>query len=210
MKKLILVFIAIFTTCYVIGQKVSPNDLLTITQKQIENEEWEKAEHNLTELLKIYPNNTGLLFKRGFVREMNFKYRECISDFTRAIAFNPNMHTARTNRGFAYRKLGEYSKAIADFTAELEINPNPYSYEHRSYAYYLTEDFEKALVDVNISIEKDSINSISYKTRALIYMAMGLKQEACAEKNKAVELKILEEYPNYGKDITELNEYCAE
>src|SRR5690606_36998006 len=101
----------------------------------------------LTTLIILYPNNADLYFNRGYVREMDLRYEECIPDFTRAISLKPSMHTARTNRGFAYRNLKQYDKAIDDFTAELVINPNAYSYEHRSYVYYLTKDYEKALSD---------------------------------------------------------------
>tara|TARA_Y100000815_G_scaffold264596_1_gene280425 strand:+ start:8791 stop:9246 length:456 start_codon:yes stop_codon:yes gene_type:complete len=126
------------------------------------------------------------------------------------VILEPQKHTTRTNRGYAYRNIGAYQKAIADFTAELEINPNAYSYEHRSVVYYLTKNYDKALGDVNMSIERAPNNSISYKTRALIFKAMGSKEKACADKEKAIELKLLEQYPKYETDIWELNEYCAE
>lgn len=65
------------------------------------------------------------------------------------------------------------------------------------------------MTDVNKSIEKDPNNSISFKTRALIYKATDLKEEACADKQTALELKILEKYPKYETDISELVEYCS-
>ncbi|MEO0790052.1 MAG: tetratricopeptide repeat protein, partial [Bacteroidota bacterium] len=128
--------------------------------------------------------------------------------FTKVISLDPGMHTVRTNRGYAYRNLGQYEEAIADFTAELSVNPNAYSYEHRSYVYYLMSDYENALADVNKSIEADPNNSISYKTRALIYLASGSTAEACADKQTAVELELLEDYPSYETDIARLNEAC--
>ncbi|WAC02908.1 tetratricopeptide repeat protein [Lacinutrix neustonica] len=210
MKKLTLIFLTLLLTSCGTTKKVSPNDLLEITKKQIENKEWDKAEKNLTELIKLYPNNAELLFQRGYVREKNLKFKECIEDFTKVIELKPEKHTTRTNRGYAYRNIGEYQKAINDFTAELEVNPNAYSYEHRSVVHYLTKNYNEALKDVNISIEKAPDNSISYKTRALIYKAMDSKENACADKEKAIELKLLEKYPKYKTDISELNKYCTE
>jgi len=209
MKKLTLIFSVLITLSCGSTKKVSPNKLLEKTQKQIENKEWEKAEKNLTELIKTNPNNAELLFQRGYVREKNLKYRKCIEDFTKVISLKPENHTTRTNRGYAYRNIGEYQKAIDDFNAELKINPNAYSYEHISMVYYLTKDFSKALEYVNISLEKAPENSIAYKTKALIYKEMGLKENACVNKEKAIELNLIEKYPKYKKDIIELNKYCS-
>lgn len=212
MRNTLIILISIlFIGCGAKKQTASkPNDIFAEAQKMIENEQWKKAEQKLTTLIKLYPNNADLYFKRGYVREMDLRYEECIPDFTRAISLKPSMHTARTNRGFAYRNLKQYEKAIADFTAELAVNPNAYSYEHRSVVHYLTKNYDEALKDVNISIEKAPDNSISYKTRALIYKAMNSKENACADKEKAIELKLLEKYPNYKTDISELNIYCSE
>lgn len=206
---LIITISILLISCGAISQTASQaNDIYAEAQDLIKNEEWKRAEKKLTTLIALYPNNASLYFNRGYVREMDLRYEECISDFTRAIALKPSMNTARTNRGYAYRNLKQYDKAIEDFTAELVVNPNAYSYEHRSYVYYLIEDYEKALMDVNKSIEEDPNNSISFKTRALIYKATDLKEQACADKQKAEELKIVEKHPKFETDILELNEYC--
>ena len=120
------------------------------------------------------------------------------------------MNLARTNRGYAYRNLGEYEKAIADFTAELEVNPNPYSYEHRSQVYFLMKNYGDAIADANTAIELKPDGALNYKTRALIYSAMDLKDEACTERDKALGLNILEKYPHYENYILELIEYCKD
>ncbi len=207
---LIIAISILFIGCGAKKQTVSqPNDIFDEAQEFIKNEQWKQAEQKLTTLINLYPNNADLYFKRGYVREMDLRYLECISDFTKAITLNPSKHTARTNRGFAYQNLGQYEKAIADYTAELVVNPNAYSYEHRSYVYYLTKDYEKALTDINKSIEEVPNNSISFKTRALIYKATDLKDKSCADKQRAIELKILEKYPKFATDISELNDYCS-
>ncbi len=210
MKKFTIIFTVLLIISCGTTKKISSTDLLNIAKKQTENKEWAKAEKSWTELIRTYPDNAELYFQRGYVREKNLKYKECISDFTKVIQLKPERHTARTNRGYAYRNIGEYQKAINDFTAELEVNPNAYSYEHRSVVHYLTENYDEALKDVNISIEKAPDNSISYKTRALIYKAMNSKENACADKEKAIELKLLEKYPKYKTNISELDKYCTE
>lgn len=207
---LIITISILFISCGAKKQTTAkPNDIFDEAQELIKNEQWKQAEEKLTLLITLYPNNADLYFNRGYAREMDLRYEECILDFTRAISLKPSMHTARTNRGFAYQKLKQYDKAISDYTAELVVNPNPYSYEHRSYVYFLIKDYEKALMDINKSIDEAPDNSISFKTRALIYKATDFKEKACADKQKAEELKILEKYPKFETDISELNEYCS-
>lgn len=209
-NKLIIAISILIISCGANSQTASnANDIYAEAQEFIKNGEWKQAEKKLTTLIILYPTNASLYFNRGYVRIMDLRYEECIPDFTKAISLDPGKHIARTNRGFAYQKLQQYDKAIDDFTAELVVNPNAYSYEHRSYVYYLTQDYEKALIDVNKSIEEDPNNSISFKTRALIYKATDLKVEACADKQKAEEMKIVEKHPNFETDIIELNEYCG-
>ena len=211
MRNILIILISIlFFGCGAKKQTANnSNDIFTEAQEMIKNEQWKQAEEKLNTLITLYPNNADLYFKRGYVREMDLRYEECIPDFTKAISLKPSIHTARTNRGFAYRNLEQYEKAIADFTAELAVNPNAYSYEHRSHVYYLTKEYGKALTDVNKSIEKDPNNPISFKTRALIYKATDLKEKACSDKQKALDLKLLEKYPKYETDILELNDFCG-
>lgn len=210
MKKVLIITILLLINHVGFTQvkKSNSKDIYTEAKKFINQKQWKNAEQNLNTLIKIYPNNADFYFKRGYVREMDLRYEECISDFTKAISLKPGMHIARTNRGFAYRKLGQYEKAIIDFTSEISVNPNAYSYEHRSLVYYLSKDYEKALIDINKSIEQAPENSISYKTRALIYKATDFKEKACTDRRKAMKLKILKKYPEYKTDISELKVYC--
>ncbi|WP_299438316.1 tetratricopeptide repeat protein [uncultured Aquimarina sp.] len=210
MKKILIVTILLLINYVGFTQikNSKSKDIYTEVQKFIKNKQWKQAEQNLNTLLKLYPNSAVLYFKRGYVLEMDLRYEECIRDFSKAISLKPEMRTARTNRGFAYRKLGEYEKAITDFTAEITVNPSAYSYEHRSLVYYLSKDYEKALIDINKSIDQAPKNPIAYKTRALIYKAIDFKEKACKDRQKAMKLKILKKYPKYKTDISQLKIYC--
>ncbi|AFL82050.1 tetratricopeptide repeat protein [Aequorivita sublithincola DSM 14238] len=210
MKNLLLLTISLITITCVAQKQTDPNDIFDEAVALVKNEQWEEAEEKFTTLINLYPDNAELYFKRGYVREMDLKYEVCILDFTRAISLKPGMDLARTNRGFAYRKLGRYEEAIKDFTAEMVINPNPYSYEHRSQVYFLLKDYDNAIADANTAIELKPDGALNYKTRALIYKAKDLKEEACADRDKALSLNILDKYPQYENDLTELNNYCKD
>ncbi|MBT1686863.1 tetratricopeptide repeat protein [Dawidia soli] len=164
--------------------------------------------NELDEIIKATPNNADLYFQRGYAKEMDLRYEDCIHDFTKVIELDSNKSLARTNRGFAYRKLGEYEKAIRDFTDELRINPNPYSYEHRGLVKYLLKDNEAAYADISKSIELDPQNSIAYKSRSLVLVAMNRHKDACVDVIKAIELGIKTKYPDYTEEIEKLEINC--
>lgn len=219
MKKIVFIFSLLLTFSCTTNKKDSKKDtdkeikkeLMGIVREHMKNKEWDKAEKKLTELIDLEPESAYLYFQRGLAKEMNLKYKECIPDFTKTIELDPAMKFSRTNRGYAYRHIGEYEKAIEDFKGEMTINPEAvYSYEHISMVYYLDKDYTNALENVNVAIEKDSTNSICFKTRALIYKATENKEKACTDREKAIQMGILKDYPDFTTDITELEKYCSE
>ena len=106
-------------------------------------------------------------------------YEGCIPDFSKVIELKPEESLARTNRGFAFRKLGKYQEALQDFSEVISTNPNAYSYEHRGFVKYLIGNYSSALKDLETSIQMNSANSLAYKTRAKIYIAIENRDKAC-------------------------------
>jgi tetratricopeptide (TPR) repeat protein len=169
---------------------------------------WKNAIRQYDQLIKVIPDNTDLYFQRGYAKEMALMYAECISDFTKVIELDPKKDLARTNRGFAYKKLGEYERALDDFTSEIKVNFNPYSFEHRASIRYILKQYDSASVDVNKSIELDPDNSIAYRTRAMILFALNKVYDGCSDVKRAKELGIEKKYPEYKKEISELELRC--
>ena len=52
------------------------------------------------------------------------KLDHAITDFHKAIAFDPNFTPAYNTRGLAYEKMGDKEQAIADYRKVLEIDPS--------------------------------------------------------------------------------------
>jgi tetratricopeptide (TPR) repeat protein len=169
---------------------------------------WRNAINEYDQLIKVIPDNADLYFQRGYAKEMALMYRECIPDFAKVIELNPSKNLARTNRGFAYKKLGEYEKGIDDFSAEIKVNFNPYSFEHRALVRYMLKQFDSARIDVNKSIELDADNPLAYQTRAIIQFASDNVNDGCADLKKAKDLGIETRYPEYKKEIVDLESRC--
>ncbi len=74
------------------------------------------------------------------------------------------------------------------------------------YAYYLSGNLEKAEFYVLEAKKMNSKNSFVYRNLGLIKKAQDNKEEACEFLNKAIKLKIIEEWGmSY---IQELVDYC--
>ena len=209
MKKSILIAIIVFLSCKTAEPYNIYSEIDSVIE-DIDSKSWEQAENKLSELLTKDTTIAEIYFHRAFVKQNQLKYQESILDFTKAIELDPSIRNARTNRGYSYRMLGQYNQAIIDYKAEQEINPNPYSDEHIAMVYIALEELDKAFRHVNLSIKQDSLNSIAYKTRALIFRKKNMKDKACQDLSKAIQLKIVMKYPKYQSDITSLNKYCHE
>jgi hypothetical protein len=69
---------------------------------------------DLTQALKLDPNNSKAWNNAGVVASRLKQLRDAIKFFTRAIEADPNNGLAYRNRGITYRKLGDEERAQAD------------------------------------------------------------------------------------------------
>lgn len=78
-----------------------------------------------TQVIKIYPNDADLYYKRGYFYDKQKDYKHAVEDYTRAIELSPKLNKYYFSfRGRAYEALGDYEKALADYDKVPEIEPN--------------------------------------------------------------------------------------
>jgi len=93
---------------------------------------------------------------RGVGKAEEKKFKEAISEFTKAISSMPDFADAYYARGLAYVNLEEWEKAIADFTEAIDKWPrklNPYLtvfrfYLDRAIAFCKKGEYDKAEADL--------------------------------------------------------------
>ena len=70
--------------------------------------------------------------------------------YTKEIEISPNYYLAYRNRAVRYANdLKDYEKAEADYTKAIELDPeNDNNYYQRGYFYSWTQDYEKAIADL--------------------------------------------------------------
>ena len=127
----------------------------------ISRENWPKAEEKLIEALRLEPAN-----------------------------FSNSLLLA--NLGVVQTAKGEYEKALESLSLGLNIAPkSAILLNNRAHTYLLTENVEAAKKDLDKSLQIDSLQEWTLKTRAFIYI-----QDQDKENAKEVLNKLKKEFPN--------------
>lgn len=149
----------------------------------------------------IVLNSLVLVFKEVGKPEMAFEFLE------RILKINPNDLVAIANTGFELQSAGRYDSAIQYHNRVLAMDSTqPLGYSNRGFCLYKLGKLDAALKDVDYSLEILPSNSFAYRTKALIHIAKGERDEAC----EAIEMALLYKFTTlYGKEVEELKEkYC--
>ncbi|MDE0014529.1 MAG: tetratricopeptide repeat protein, partial [Candidatus Poribacteria bacterium] len=113
--------------------------------------------HNLSEVIRLNPENITAYLNRGYVYWRQYYYHEAIADYDEAIRLDPENIIAYNNRGGVYRDIGDYDKVmeeddygydiaevIADCSESIRLDPeNATAYIDRGYAY----DLDRVIAD---------------------------------------------------------------
>ena len=146
--KLILALILFINTFYVFASSERYLELADSADYLIGKEKWIEAESKIMEALRLEPAN-----------------------------FNNSL--LLSNLGIVQIQKGEYDKAIDSFSLGLKIAPSSsVLLNNRAKGYLFLEKFDLAAIDLDKSLEKDSIQEWPIQTRAFIYLKEGYPEKA--------------------------------
>lgn len=116
------------------------------------------------------------------------KYQEAIRALNAFIEKQPHHADALYYRAISFRKTENFKASIDDFTQMLERLPNePSILCERGISYFLNNDVELALKDMDLAVELDPENPYRYSSRAYIKAKVDV-EGAIKDYQKAVEL----------------------
>ena len=175
---------------------------------------YDKALHDYNYILDSIPDNYNILVYRATIYRIIEDYEKATKDIQKAIELDPENELAYEERAYLKLMLNNTQGSINDYSLvieKLESNSNQdiflaYTYNNRGFAYYKSGDHDRALADINYSIELFPNNSYAYKNRALIFIAKNELIIACSDLEKATELGYDRQYDN---EVFELKQkYC--
>lgn len=149
----------------------------------------------------------SVLNNLGTVLDELDRREEAIVFLKKAIALDSTFVGPYVNIGFQYSLMGRYEEALVYFNKALDLEKDePLTLNNRGFTKYKLNDLDGALQDIDKSILLYATNAYAYKNRALVYVAMDKKEEACKDLKMARELQFEKQY---GPEVNELlKKYC--
>lgn len=106
---------------------------------------------------------------RGTYKFLQDRDGEAISDFNKALEYDPNNATVYASRGGSKAKLGMKLEAYHDFNRAIELDPkNALAYQNRGLVQVEMGNYEQGLADINKALELDPTSPIVQRTLAAV------------------------------------------
>lgn len=156
------------------------------------SENYAEAIQLFTEALQYEPNNSpnsGVIYhNRGMAYSSLERWREAISDFSRAISLSPHP-SAFEQRGMAYYQTGDRDSAFKDWQQALQMDSRR-TFAIINLAWLAIEEgqFQQAIELCSHAILVEPTCAKAYENRARAYLEMGDQTRGLADLQTAREL----------------------
>ena len=155
--------------------------------------DYDRSIADCDEAIKLDPRSDFSYSARGTAYASKGDYARAITDHNEAIKLNPKLGGYYVFRGYAHLYNGNNSGAIADYTEAISLDPKgaPRSagaHAGRGEAYRRNRDYDRALLDLNEAIKRNSDYLASYAYRGSVHEAKGDRAKAIEDYNKALSI----------------------
>jgi tetratricopeptide (TPR) repeat protein len=150
----------------------------------------------VNEQILIKPNDARLYVARAFVHQSKQKFKEAISDLSKAMSLNYRPEVSYDKgqllydcRANCYMHLRNWDAAIADYAKAININPNDApGYGNRGVAYVEKKEFAKAVSDFSKAIQLDPRQPTFYEGMGEVCFKMHQYPRAIEYLNRAIKM----------------------
>lgn len=176
--------------------------------------QFEEALNEYNKLLKFDPENySATVFRASAHRKMG-NFDLALDGYDKAIKINSDESFAFEERAFLFLGQEDFQKAIEDYDRIIKLIPDnhpelapikAYTYNNRGFAYHKAGDNQKALSDINHSLQLLPTNSYAYKNRALVYLEISETERGCTDLQRAIEFGYTQRYGNEVENLIKSN-----
>ncbi|MBA3664116.1 MAG: tetratricopeptide repeat protein [Bacteroidetes bacterium] len=156
---------------------------------------WKSALDLYNDILKKYPTQFIALNSAGVESMMMNDDGRSLEYFNKAVKAAPKNYKSYYNRGLLYLKNNKPDLAIKSFNQVINLYDYSKAYAGRACAYYMLNDFPKAINDARHVLEMETNNPKAHFVLGNCYDAMNKLPDAMREYNKCIELN--NEDPDY-------------
>jgi len=146
---------------------------------------------DLTEILRLDPDNAERIKDRGWARLMLKDDAGAIEDYTRVVQLNPEDATAYSRRGISHSNRGELDAALEDLNRGISLSPEgtgAAALLMRAEIYVRKSEIEKAVSDLTKATTDDFLGAEAYRRRSEIYVSQREFEKAEHDLNTLVRL----------------------
>ena len=149
----------------------------------------------------------NLLFQRAVANTVVQNYSEAIDDLNTCLEIDPDMALAWWQRGVCSAMQNEFNatqgidsqikvaNAVYDLDKACKLMPdNPFIYYDRANIHLAAEEYQQAIDDYTLCLEKNANVAEAYYNRGLARIKAGLQEEGVADLSKAGELGLYSAY----------------
>jgi tetratricopeptide (TPR) repeat protein len=136
-------------------------------------------------------DSATIFFRIATCYEHQKDYTKAIEYYSYAFNNNENLVKAIERRSNIYYEINDFDNALVDFNRVIEFKStgaNSQYYKMRAYIYFVKQKFEDSLKDLNYYIQLKPNDFEAYNSRGTIYIMMNLKEKACKDFSKAIDL----------------------
>lgn len=181
--KLGLLLLVILGTCMFIGIKRPTTELFTGSEE------------------KVY-----ILAAKDYFKD--YKNKQAIAEFTKAIDINPNNAVSRSGRAESLARIGKYERALEDITAAIILDSTLIqNYRIKGQILHGLQEYTESIAVLSHYIEHNPTDPKGYFERAYSYhkgtyrTGSEYNRKAIEDFHKAIELNPIRAYPHTGATI---------
>lgn len=208
MKHFFIAF-ALFFSCALMSQPAAEMAFKKGIVKY-NSKDYKGAIADFTKAITVNPKHINAYMQRAKCKQLLEDYKGAMEDYGKVIKLKPSpeAYTARgivKNLSLNFAGTPEDYKAIIDdFTKAIQLSPkDSVAYLHRGDTKEYLKDYAGALEDYTRLSEICPANGEAFYYKANCEMKLGKKEEACADWNKALDLKDTRAQTYISKNCTE-------
>ena len=153
------------------------------------HKQYEQADADFTESLRLEPRNAGALNNRGQISYFKGDYKTAIQDFTAAIAIDATNALVLNNRALAYIELDDQTNAMNDLQAALKLVPRyPEALNNRGVVHQKLKQLDQAIADFTEALKIDPRGIDALENRAFAYAENNDHVKAIADLESAMQV----------------------
>jgi tetratricopeptide (TPR) repeat protein len=132
--------------------------------------EFDKAQADVSEALRLEPNNARAYFAHSRIAEEQGRPEDELSACERALGIDPRDPIVLATRAACRIGAGQYEQAISDLDAAIQSLPNDsYLWSLRGFCWAEKDNFDRALTDFNEATRLDPNNADALTMRARVH-----------------------------------------